>query len=109
MVLGYICNEHGYQRECDLRDGGQRICPECGADVTGLVGRSRSTARSPPEDDPRTANGTIEWYVHTNHSTRAAFTVEAFDHEAAVEAAIGRVETPQQISEVKPANRRYRY
>lgn len=105
MVLGYLCEDDGYVRECDVDEGGQRICPECGKAVTGLVGQARSVSGSPPTDKSNQMGGDIRWSVRTRDRD---FAVHAFDVEGAVEAAIQHVDNPQEIKEVKPSNHQYR-
>lgn len=36
-VHGYWCSEHKFQHECDVDKSGERICPECGNWVSGIV------------------------------------------------------------------------
>lgn len=103
-MLGYICVEHGYQRECDVNESGQRICRECEQAVTGLTGSTRGR-KAPPSERPMHQTGKIRWLA-TGYDLNLA--VDAFDHIAAVEAATERVDDPQEIKEIKPQNERYR-
>lgn len=42
MVVGYDCQNCGYQRDCDTDSkSGERLCPDCGAAVTGITGDLR--------------------------------------------------------------------
>lgn len=108
MVLGYICNEHGYQSECDVSEAGERLCYECGNAVTGLTGTTRGR-NAPPSDRPRHQQGSIRWDVSLGYSAGRSVTVEAFGYEEAVEAAIERIDDdPQEIRRVRPARREYR-
>lgn len=106
-MLGYMCAEHGYRDECDVSEAGERLCPDCGVAVTGLVGRTRSTSASPPTDVPNAAEGNIVWLVDVRGGDR--FTVEAFDYLDAADAAEGRVDDPKQVEEIKPKKREYRH
>jgi len=102
MVLGYICQEHGYQDKCD-NDAGQRICQECGNDVTGLTGQTRGR-KAPPEDEPMSQSGDIQWTVVAGTVHR----VYAFDFIGAVGKVVDKLDDPQRIREVFPTNRHYR-
>lgn len=107
MVLGYMCETHGYQRECDVGDDGERICQECGMAVTGVTGRTRSSSTSPPTDKPGHTAGDISWSVMADHGRRIV--VDAFDHEQAAERAADEVDNPQSIKEIVPEIRAYRH
>lgn len=107
MVLGYICNEHGYQRECDVSKEGERICYECGDWMRGLMGHTRGR-QAPPEDEPMTQEGDILWAVDVGrHGT---VTVTAFGLETALQKAFAddRIDEPTDVREIYPATRRYR-
>jgi hypothetical protein len=104
MVLGYICQEHGYQNECDIAESGQRICYECGNAVTGLTGHIRGR-NAPPSDKPMYQSGNIRWTIQT-HKKRHQ--VMAFDHEQAVEQIVEKLNNPQEINQVYPTIRKYR-
>lgn len=107
MVLGYICNEHGYQAECDVSEAGERLCYECGDSVTGLTGTTRGR-RAPPTDKPTHQQGSIRWDVSVGYGS-GSMTVEAFDYVDAAEAAIEKVDDdPQAIKEIMPSRREYR-
>lgn len=102
--MGYICNEHGFKRECDVTTSGQRICYECGEAVTGVTGSNRGR-RAPPSDKPSFQQGDIEWTVQTYQKRHK---VMAFDHEQAIEKVADKLDTPQEINKVYPSNRNYR-
>lgn len=105
-MLAYICYENcGYQRQCDVDDVGERVCPDCGHHVAAVSGSARDTFRSPPEGSNH-ASGAIRWRVKTGLSS--GFSVDAFDAEDAVRTAISHAEEPQRISAVEPKNRNYR-
>lgn len=104
-MLGYICQTHGYQRECDVSEAGERLCYECGVAVTGLTGRTRNTSASPPTDKPNQAAGDILWVASTYDRD---FSVSAFGVEEAAKAALSRLEDPQELNEIKPKKREYR-
>lgn len=97
MVLAYLCPEHGYHKECDVSESGERICIE-GADtaVTGITG---STRKSPPGE---TIMGNIKWLVTGRYGSKGRVIVEAFDFDEAIERAIEQVDDDFHISEVKP-------
>lgn len=106
MVLGYVCPECGFQRECDIADSGQRICPDCSTDVTGVTGRTRGPY-APPEADPMAQEGDINWHVKYGYGNRDTTIVSAFDYIDAIEKAIKKMphKTP---TNVKPNRREYR-
>lgn len=105
MTLGYICQTHGYQRECDVDESGERVCYECGVAMTGLTGHTRGR-RAPPSDEPSQQMGTIRWAVSTGYGDSDYVMVDAFDFTDAVERAIERTDdTPRNV---EPARREYR-
>lgn len=104
MVLGYMCQEHDFVNECDLSDSGDRICQTCGKSVTGVTGRTRDTRRSPPEEESH-AVGTIRWTARNYKGSIAI--CEAFDFQEAAETLVDMVDNPQDISEIRPMNRKY--
>lgn len=106
MVIGYMCEDHGLQDECDVSDAGARICQECEKEMTGLTGITRGR-RAPPSDEPGKQSGNIRWTVVTGHSGDG-FTVDAFDFRDAAEKGIEKVDNPQGIKEVRPRKLDYR-
>lgn len=36
-MIAYLCEEHGFQWECNVDESGQRICEDCGMAVTGIT------------------------------------------------------------------------
>lgn len=105
MVLGYICQEHGYQSECDVTKSGERICYDCGNAVTGLTGHTRGR-KAPPSDKPSMQQGHIQWIAESYSSS---VRVQVFDHIDAVEKAIKKFDDPQEVNKVYPTKREYRY
>jgi len=105
MVMGYMCETHGFVHECDVNESGQRICKECEMAVTGVTGRTRGR-QAPPADDPMAQHGDIYWWVRGYDGVD--FTIAAFDYVDALERAVNRVKNPQSINEVMPDNLKYR-
>jgi len=105
MVMGYMCETHGFVHECDVNESGQRICKECEMAVTGVTGRTRGR-QAPPADDPMAQHGDIYWWVRGYDGVD--FTIAAFDYVDALERAVNRVKNPQSINEVMPDNLNYR-
>jgi len=104
MVLGYICQDCGFDDNCDVSTSGQRICTDCEKAVTGVTGNIRGR-KAPPSDKPSYQQGSIEWTVQTYKKRHK---VEAFEHRDAIEEVSQKLEDAQEINEVYPSNRKYR-
>lgn len=99
-----MCQEHGFVNECDIKESGERICRSCGKSVTGVTGRTRDTYRSPPEGESHTV-GNIRWTARDYKGPIA--NTEAHDFQDAAEILVEMVDNPQDISEIRPMNRKY--
>jgi len=104
MVLGYMCETHGFVHECDVNEDGQRICKECEMAVTGITGRTRGS-QAPPANDPMAQYGDIQWWIR---GYQVDFHVSAFDYTDALEKAVNQVKNAQNINEIMPDIVKYR-
>lgn len=104
MVMGYICQTHGFMWEKEKIKNGLRTCPKCGEAVTSVNGKTVDTYRAPPEDEDY-HGGNIRWDVATD---QGPLTVEAYSIKEAVNRAIQQVEDPQSIRRLEPENENYR-
>jgi hypothetical protein len=106
MVLAYLCPRHGQHRECDVSEGGERICPEAPDDdptaVTGITGRTRK-----PNSDGVTY-GQIRWTILTGYNKDDQKFVHAIDYEQAIDKALEKYGEDTHITEVRPSKRGYR-
>lgn len=109
MVLAYLCPEHGYHTECDVSGEhndskctvGQRVCPEdVDVPVTGITGRTRRMIDG-------SMDGSIEWRIKCGYSRDYVY-VLAHDHHDAIETALDEYGPDTRITDVEPADRRYR-
>jgi len=101
MVLAYHCEGCGIQRNCDVDDVGERICPECEAWVSGITGYMR---RHPSDGQ---AVGPIRWAVKTGYgSSGRERIVEASDVQGALGRAHEQADDP--ITRIVPRDRSLR-